>query len=76
MLVDASLSGCPYGPRGSAEEVAVEVMPQPCCCEEIYDPEASAVVWKDRMLLCGGEDGLRRLTQTQNAVRGQNPAVW
>ena len=30
------LSGCPRGPRGSAEEVAVEVMSQPCCSEEIY----------------------------------------
>ena len=54
-------SGCPRGLRGSGEEAAVDVMSQPCGREEVYGPGASAVVWKDRILPCGGEDGFRRL---------------
>ena len=39
------LSGCPRGPRSSAEGVAVEVMSQPRCREERY--------WSEDLLWCG-----------------------
>ena len=55
------ISGCPRGLKGSGEEAKIDAMSQPCCSEEIYDPGASVVVWKDRILRRGGEDGLRRL---------------
>ena len=60
------ISGCPCGLKGSGEEATVDAMSQPCCCEEIYDPGASAGVWKDRILLRGGEDGFRRPRQKRS----------